>query len=66
MANTTEIAWMLEGPRRGGIRRFVGNPHGEPRYVEGSMGAHKFATEADAEAARPRVRRCISCRTCRR
>jgi hypothetical protein len=31
----------------------VGNPHGEPRYVEGSMGAHKFATEADAEAARP-------------
>jgi hypothetical protein len=30
----------------------VGNPHGEPRYVEGSMGAHKFSTKADAEAAR--------------
>jgi hypothetical protein len=52
MADTTEIAWILEGPRRGGIRRFVGNPHGEPRYVEGSMGAHKFSTKADAEAAR--------------
>ena len=52
MADTTEIAWMLEGPRRGGIRRFVGNPHGEPRYVELRMAAHKFATKADAEAAR--------------
>jgi hypothetical protein len=40
-------------PRGGPPPRFVGNPHGEPRYVEGSMGAHKFATEADAEAARP-------------
>jgi hypothetical protein len=39
-------------PRGGPPPRFVGNPHGEPRYVEGSMGAHKFATKADAEAAR--------------
>ena len=52
MADTTEIAWVLEGPRRGGIRRYVGNPHGEPRYVDGSPGAHKFANKADAEAAR--------------
>ena len=39
-------------PRGGPPPRFVGNPHGEPRYVEGSMGAHKFSTKADAEAAR--------------
>jgi len=52
MADTTEIVWVLEGPRRGGIRRYVGNPHGEPRYVDGSPGAHKFANKADAEAAR--------------
>jgi len=31
-------------PRGGPPPRFVGNPHGEPRYVEGSMAAHKFAT----------------------
>ena len=60
MADTTEIAWMLEGPRRGGIRRFVGNPHGEPRYVEGSMGAHKFSTKRMPRLRDARVRSCIS------
>jgi hypothetical protein len=40
-------------PRGGPPPRFVGNPHGEPRYVKDPMsGAHVFATEADAEAAR--------------
>jgi hypothetical protein len=54
MGDTMESAWVLrEAPTSGGLPpRYVGNPHGEPRYVEAPMSAHFFATETDAEAAR--------------
>ena len=60
MADITEIAWVLEGPRRGGIRRFVCNltasrATSRARWAHTSSQLERMPRLRDA-----RVRSCIS------